>query len=149
MIMDKIIRVLWVEDEAIVGLVERKVHLEMVEDFEITIVENASEAEQIILEKGEIFDAIVIDIRIPPGYNKEWTDIYNKPNDRLGIVLGQRIFDNYPFLKSRSGFATIERWKDIEPFFDDAHKIDPSVQYHHKVFSRTPEDFEQFIRQIS
>ncbi len=146
--MDNTYKVLWIEDETVLGLMERTTHLEMVEDFDLQIVETASEAETVILEQGDTFDAIIVDIRLNPGHDPKWVKIYNRPEERLGIHLIKIIFKERPYLVDKIGITTIERWKDIEPLFEEHEKVDPSVQYYSKVASKDHEEFEQFIRRI-
>lgn len=144
----KMYKVLLVEDETIHGLTERTTHLEFVEDFALIVVETASEAEKTIREQGNEFDAIIIDVRLNPGHDPKWIEVFSRPEERLGIYLVNDIAIDFPHLLNRMGVTTIERWKDIQPLFAENAKIDPSVQYYSKVDSNEPKEYEQFIRQI-
>lgn len=145
----KTLEILWVEDESITGLVEYRVHLETTDDFNLTIIDNASDAETTIKNEGHKFDVILIDVRIPPGYSQVWFDEYRR-NGQLGIQLIINLLTDKEtkVLKPKIGITTIERWKDIKELFPNKEEFFDSRQFLHKVEADSPEKLEKFIRDI-
>jgi CheY-like chemotaxis protein len=87
-------KVLWIEDDAFneLGMLATPVHL--TGEFELDYALSATEA--IDRLQGGDYDAIVVDVRIPPGDDKRWIDIYynagaSNKAARLGVWLLQDI----------------------------------------------------------
>lgn len=82
-------RVLWIEDQAeefsdMVGAV-------IVDGrYDLTLASNATTAAETLASRE--FHVVIVDIRLPPGYAKEWVDVFLRREDkrtgnRLGLVL--------------------------------------------------------------
>ncbi len=148
---DSKIKLLWVEDETESGLLERKTHLELTDDYELFIERNASDGEKSIRENT--FDKVIFDIRIPPGFDPKWEDIHNSKNNKLSLKLGLVLLERIiAVLRERNtpyGICTIERWQDVS---ETVLRIDESfnheIQFLHKDDVVFPEDFEVFIQKI-
>ena len=83
-------KILWVEDEADGGLVRLRGPVEGLAVYDLRIARNATEAVQELLQ--DKYDAVVVDIRIPPGDDTRWISQYEKYGAnpraaRLGIAL--------------------------------------------------------------
>jgi CheY-like chemotaxis protein len=81
-------RVLWVEDAARYDLVNIAAPVYMDGKYDLVIAEDASSGVSFLLE--DFFDVIIVDIRIPPGSNKEWIALhkqsgFEKMSARLGL----------------------------------------------------------------
>lgn len=84
-------KVLWIEDGAFVEVSSftGPVFAQVIYDLDVVV--NVSDALKQIREDNP-YDAVIVDIRIPPGFDVEWENFYrqtggNKINARLGIQL--------------------------------------------------------------
>ena len=82
-------KVLWVEDSAYdeISFLATPVHL--TGEFDLQVALSATDALE-RLQRTE-YDAIIVDIRIPPGPDKRWIKLYDgsEKGSRLGLVLLQ------------------------------------------------------------
>jgi hypothetical protein len=72
--MTPTIKVLWIEDAARFGLAYLTAPIYLEGGFELTVAENASDAQRKICEAK--YDIMVVDIRLPPGSDYEWIKVY-------------------------------------------------------------------------
>ena len=121
-------KVLWIEDAAISALHLYLAPMYMSGLYETDIALNATEAVERL--RSDRYDAVVVDIRIPPGTDPNWRKIYKHHNRdvkkaRLGLLLIEGIFQaeyaEYVFQDppdwvdpSRFGVLTVERQRDIQ-----------------------------------
>ena len=83
-------RVLWIDDDADTGLASFLAPLIFDPDLHLQTATNASEAVESLSE--DEFDAVIIDVRLPPGSATEWIDLYRMQSvdsgrPRLGLAL--------------------------------------------------------------
>jgi hypothetical protein len=83
-------RILWIEDGARYDVAELAAPVYMNVNYDLITAENASDGILALLS-GE-FDVIIVDIRLPPGNDRNWIDLYNKSgankvSARLGLHL--------------------------------------------------------------
>ena len=88
-------KVLWIEDGAQTELFNMLAPIYVAGMYDLTIAADASEAVD-KLEAAE-FAAVVVDIRLPPGRNSAWIDIYEKHHEnrdaaQLGLHLLRALF---------------------------------------------------------
>jgi hypothetical protein len=80
-------KVLWIEDSAFdeTAILATPVHLSG--EFELDVALSATQAVNKL--RASRYDAVVVDIRIPPGEDKRWIKIYYGSNKdaRLGLML--------------------------------------------------------------
>lgn len=81
-------KILWIEDGAFVELQSLTGPVYASGRYDLVMALNASEGIRQIMKNT--FEAVVVDIRIPPGDDKEWINIYfqaekNKITARLGL----------------------------------------------------------------
>src|SRR5438105_597952 len=86
-------KVLWVEDSAFSDLTVLAGALYMTGDYNLVVAANASDGFRYIMEKE--FDAVIMDIRLPPGNDPYFESLYNssqgsKTSARLGIAVLER-----------------------------------------------------------
>jgi CheY-like chemotaxis protein len=84
------IRVLWVEDDARFGLAQLAGPVYVHGGYDLVVASDVSTA--IARLSREIFDAVIVDIRLPPGDDRAWIELYskegrNKVRARLGLQL--------------------------------------------------------------
>lgn len=80
-------RVLWVEDSARFELASVLGPIFASHRYDLTLAENASTAAEYLRRRQ--FDAIIVDIRLPPGPHRYWRSIYkNAGSDRTNAKLG-------------------------------------------------------------
>lgn len=87
------VKVLWVEDGAFAELSQLAVPLYTTGDYNLVIAEDASEGFRQLM--GKEFDAVIMDIRLPPGNDPYFLDLYYKRNKskvaaRLGMAVLKR-----------------------------------------------------------
>jgi CheY-like chemotaxis protein len=83
-------RVLWVEDSARFELASVLGPIFASHRYDLTLAENASTAAEYLRRRQ--FDAIIVDIRLPPGPHQYWRNIYkdagsDRTNAKLGLAL--------------------------------------------------------------
>ena len=119
--------VLWIEDQAYHELGALRTPVIMSSLYHLTIaVDGASAIENLRTNKFEI---IIVDMRIPPGDDPIFTDIYYKNSDskrhkEIGLLLLKRIFEKedlnflsdllpYAYDSSRYGVLSIDNENEI------------------------------------
>lgn len=83
-------KILWVEDGALAELAYLAGPVYIDGRYDLFIAQNASDAVEAL--EGNEFNAVIIDVRLPPGKNKEWNTLYKraayqKESAKLGIEL--------------------------------------------------------------
>jgi CheY-like chemotaxis protein len=83
-------RVLWVEDSARFELANVLGPIFASHRYDLTLAENATTAGEYLRRRQ--FDAIIVDIRLPPGTHRYWRKIYkdagsDRTNAKLGLAL--------------------------------------------------------------
>ncbi len=121
------IKVLWVEDDARFGLAQLAGPVYVHGGYDLVVANDISTA--IARLSRERFDAIIVDIRLPPGEDRAWIELYskegrNKVQARLGLQLLRTLLD-WPEAKIRLekevdwikpimfGVFTVESWREI------------------------------------
>lgn len=85
-------RILWVEDSARFELASVLGPVFASHKYDLTLADNVTEAAE-YLQHCE-FDAVLVDIRLPPGTDAYWRDIYqNAGSDRTNAKLGLALLD--------------------------------------------------------
>lgn len=80
-------RVLWVEDSARFELANVLGPVYASHQYDLTLAQNATTAADYLARRQ--FDAIIVDIRLPPGTNDYWREIFqNAGSDRTNAKLG-------------------------------------------------------------
>ena len=89
-------KVLWIEDQALYEMRDLRSKVLMSGLYHLAIAKNGSEA--ISKLRSEIYDIIVVDLRIPPGDDPAFSISYSGPSHqrntaKVGFQLLKRIFD--------------------------------------------------------
>jgi len=126
--------VLWIEDLARVEYREMFAAVFRDGRYNLSVAVDASEAIQRVLK--HTYDAVIIDIRLPPGDDEEWMRLYDKSGAseeaaKLGKHLVQSILgvqgakvalpaDEIPgwIDSTKLGFLTVEPWDDLKADFE-------------------------------
>lgn len=83
-------KVLWIEDGAHGDLPDLIAPVNVEGFYDLTIAFNATQAiEQLLAQQ---YGAVIVDIRLPPGDDQRWIDVYNAPEtnpnaERLGLLI--------------------------------------------------------------
>lgn len=116
-------RVLWIEDDAETSNAYLAADVYLSGLYDLVVAVNATRGADELRRAGREFDAIIVDIRIPPGIDDRWGKIYRElfqsnKAARLGLRLLETIFnssaangDDFPeWARSRDryGVLTIE-----------------------------------------
>ena len=84
--------VLWIEDSIGAGLAGLATLLLLSRRYRLQVASNASDA-MVLLERNT-FDAIIADVRLPPGTRSEWVRLYQHPSQHDdGARLGLRVIE--------------------------------------------------------
>ena len=143
-------RVLWVEDGARYDLVNMAAPVYMDGKYDLVIAEDASSGMAYLL--NDTFDAIIVDIRIPPGIDNEWIKLHkdsgaDKVSARLGLhflysILGHQnakinLGDRRPawITPAKIGVFTVESRLEL-----DAHLKRLQITVYHQKRAETPEE---------
>jgi len=124
-------RVLWIEDSARLELRNLAAPVYSSGRFDFNLAENVTSAVNLL--KVTSFDAIVVDVRLPPGVDPYWKKLYqnagaDKVNAQLGIKLLHWLInkdhiihpDDPPngFSANQLGVFTVENREDIQDELD-------------------------------
>jgi hypothetical protein len=143
--MTKKCRVLWVEDGARYDLVNIAAPVYMDGDYDLVIAEDASSGIAYLL--SDVFDVIIVDIRLPPGDDKEWINLHKKSgadkvSARLGLdflytVLGHQsakinLGNKRPdwIVSAKIGVLTVESQLELD---EHLKQLQIKVYYHKRV----------------
>jgi hypothetical protein len=124
-------RVLWIEDSARLELRHLAGPIYISGKYDFYLAEDVTVATDHLL--NEEFDAVIVDIRLPPGTNRVWRELYyQKDSDKVKAELGlklltwlvtgdKRIYPVDPpawIRPSKLGVFTVESRSDIRGDFD-------------------------------
>lgn len=90
------IKVLWVEDSARLELRKLTGPIYISGNYDMNLAEDATSAVRYLQSK--VYDAVVLDMRLPPGIDDYWINIYrdrgeDKADARLGLELASWMFN--------------------------------------------------------
>lgn len=150
-------KILWIEDETDNGMIDFRVWLEDNDEFELTIARNATQGLQYL--RKEVFNAIVVDIRIFPGSDPFFNKVYYQRNkngkayEKLGIALIAKIFDeNSDILgdnkiAKKVGVFSIEPQSDFKSLLEEWELTNIFIadNYLYKTKAEMPVELEKFI----
>lgn len=93
-------KVLWVEDSARLELRNLLSPVYISGDYDLSLSEDATDATRKL--QTNIYDAIILDMRIPPGADEHWIKIYREREEdkayaRLGLELANWMFNGHSF----------------------------------------------------
>lgn len=89
-------RVLWIEDGAFAEMQFMSAPIYVSGKYDLVIALNATDGLEQLLQKEKRFETIIVDIRLPPGNDEEFTNLFNDRADskaaaRLGLALLKRV----------------------------------------------------------
>jgi hypothetical protein len=93
-------KVLWVEDSARLELRNLLGPVYISGDYDLSLAEDATDAIRKL--QTNTYEAIILDMRIPPGTDEHWIQIYrereeDKASARLGLELANWMFNGHSF----------------------------------------------------
>lgn len=120
-------KVLWVEDGAFSDLTYLAGPLYTSGDYNLIVALDASEGFRYLMEKE--FDAVIMDIRLPPGTDPYFVKLYNVSSEsknaaRLGMAVLERVLEPSgevmpEWIKDyRFGVFTVEGGKEVKEELD-------------------------------
>lgn len=139
-------KILWVEDSARFDLVNVWGPINASHRYDLTLAEDATTAAEYLRRRE--FDAIIVDVRIPPGHHKYWQQIFqdhdaDRTNAKLGLELLRWLLDaeqiiadaqikipkrpKWDVLPERIGVFSAERKSEIGDTLD---KLGVETMYH-------------------
>lgn len=137
-------KILWVEDGAFSDLIDTVGPLYASGDYNLVVAPDASQGFRYLMEKE--FDAVIMDIRLPPGKDPYFVNIYNvsgesKTAARLGMAVMERVLkpsgEAIPeWVKAeRFGVLTVESSVEVRAELDSL-----GVKVYRQKTARTPRD---------
>lgn len=149
-------KIIWIEDEANDKLSVKRNYVLLNSDYELTLAFNTSEAEKAL--SNDVFDAIIVDVRLPPGEEKKWNKIYDdclpqRKYEIMGLKLVKEILAKESSIKpankaaSKIGLFTVEYWDALESELTPLG-LKRELNYFLKEDAITSEDFLNFINSI-
>lgn len=90
-------RILWIEDDACGYAANFAVPIYTCGKYDLEIAFNASEGFHALTEAEKVFDAVIVDIRLPSGDDPRWKSLFRKSGSsetdaRLGVQLMESAF---------------------------------------------------------
>lgn len=126
-------KILWVEDGALFDLAYLAGPVYMDGRYELTVAQNITEAVE-LLQRDE-FQAVIVDIRLPPGEDQHWNELYKmagrqKSVAHLGLKLLRSILGSKnaeiklekcpPWLTpDKVGVFTVESYSELHTALDE------------------------------
>lgn len=120
-------KVLWIEDGAFAELSQMSAPLYVSGKYDLTIAIDATEGLQHLQRKDKRFETIIVDIRLPPGTDPTFVQLYydrgeSKVAARLGLSLLNRVLNNWEEIgipeyhrkTEKFGIFTVEGHKELE-----------------------------------
>lgn len=125
-------RVLWVEDSARLELRNLLGPVNISGEYDLVLAEDATSAMRHL--QTTVYDAVILDIRIPPGMDEHWCRLYrerdeDKATARLGLELAKWMFDGHSFPYSppawikphQVGVFTVENDPELRSLLKNLH----------------------------
>lgn len=125
----KNLNVLWIEDGALFELAHLAGPVYADDRYDLFIASDVTTGLQLLMERE--YEAVIVDIRLPPGEDRVWDELYKKAGSHkstagLGLKLLQTILgaENAPVkLESipswlspeKIGVFSVERYVDLQP----------------------------------
>jgi hypothetical protein len=111
-------KVLWIEDGAFDEMAKFAGPVYSSGEYDLIVALDATEAEFQLLNPGNEFAAVIVDIRIPPGPVEKWINLYRKYwSDKIEAQLGKHLL--YSILKHPDAeikLQDIPQWIKPEKF---------------------------------
>ena len=144
------IKLLWIDDNLDHDLLEKRMALMMVDDFDSHFARDATDAFYRL--RKEKFDVIIFDLRLPPGPDDMWKDYRNVENQKFGFVLLTLIANNigneFDHLKdARFGVFTLEMKEENPALFDSPINLRYS-NFKMKTHAYYESAFIDFVRNV-
>lgn len=154
------LKILWIEDQAFIDLAILTGLVYVRGNYDLIIAPDASEGIRQIMQRE--FDAVVVDIRIPPGDDPKWKELYTKfgmtkVTARLGLHLLHCLLApedkntkvklrNIPpwITPTRFGILTVESEREVQ---DDLRKLNIQV-FRQKTAEMTETTLLELIEEI-
>jgi hypothetical protein len=109
-------KVLWIEDGAFVEVSSFAAPLFNQMIYDLVVAIDVSNAVKQIIDTQ--FDAVIVDIRIPPGIDQDWENLYSKSGyNKIGARLGIQLL--FSLLKHESAAIKLDdipKWVKPEKF---------------------------------
>ena len=115
--------VLWIEDDALFDLTHLTAPVYATFRYRLETAKNATDGLNRLLTSGVEYHVVVVDVRLPPGNDPDWVELYHKDaknlgadrrlNSKLGIQLLYSLLDHQ---NKRITLPDIPEWVASERF---------------------------------
>jgi hypothetical protein len=89
MTMTKVYQVLWIEDDALFDLNDLATAVSSSLKYKLKIARNVTEGIENILRRE--FDVIIVDVRLPPGNDQRWAELFINARAEVEQNLGNKL----------------------------------------------------------
>ncbi|MFN0035014.1 MAG: hypothetical protein ACKVUS_08110 [Saprospiraceae bacterium] len=147
------IKLLWIDDNLDHDLAEFRIALRMHGGISPDFARNASEAYARLLKKT--YDVVIFDLRLPPGPDDMWDDLYKAGEQKFGFVLLEKIHLNTGSEGERFNInGTKFGVFSIEPSLENSKLFQPPINllpdnFKEKVDAVDKNDFIKFILNVN
>jgi CheY-like chemotaxis protein len=144
------IKLLWIDDNLDHDLLEKRMALMMVDDFDPHFARDATEAFYRL--RKEQFDVVIFDLRLPSGPDDMWEKYRNSGNHKLGFELLKTISSNIGsefnhLAKAKFGVFTLELSEENPELFKAPINL-PKNNFKMKTHAYYESAFIDFIRTV-
>lgn len=144
------IKLLWVDDNLDHDLLEKRMALLMVDDFDPHFARDATEAFYRL--RNDRFDVVIFDLRLPSGPDDMWEKYHSDGFQKFGYALLSIISANlnseFAHLKgTRFGVFTLEMLEENPELFEDPINL-PKGNFKMKTHAFYENAFIEFVRKV-
>lgn len=145
------IKLLWVDDNLDHDLLEKRMALMMVDDFDPHFARDATEAFYRL--RKEKFDVVIFDLRLPSGPDNMWeeyhTDGFQKFGFALLSIITTKLVGEFEHLKdTRFGVFTLEMLEENPELFEEPINL-PKDNFKMKTHAYYENAFIEFVRKVN
>lgn len=144
------IKLLWVDDNLDHDLLEKRLALLMVDDFDSHFARDATEA--LYRLRKEKFDVVIFDLRLPSGADDIWDGFKQSGFQKFGFLLLNMVANNlsteFSHLRSAHfGVFSIELPEENPELFEAPISL-PRINFKMKTHAYYETAFIDFVRQV-
>lgn len=144
------IKLLWVDDNLDHDLLEKRMALLMVDDFDPHFARDATDAYYRL--RKDRFDVVIFDLRLPSGPDDMWEEYrthgFQKFGSALLTIISNKIGDEFKHLRdTRFGVFSLEMQEENPELFDPPISL-PVNNFKMKTHAYYENAFIEFVRNV-
>lgn len=144
------IKLLWIDDNLDHDLLEKRLALLMVDDFDAHFARDATDA--LYRLRKETFDVVIFDLRLPPGADNVWNDFKQLGSQKFGSLLLSMVANNLStefkhLLNAHFGVFSLELPEENPELFQPPINLSRD-NFKMKTHAYYETAFIEFVRQV-